>query len=280
MQFTKMQGTGNDYIYVDARTSRPANPGALSARLSDRHFGIGADGLILICPSSVADARMEMYNADGSRGKMCGNGIRCVGKYIYEHGWTHETQIKIETDAGVKELTLAVADGKVESVCVDMGPAIFEPAEIPLLVDDRDPMDFGIVLGGEAYDVSVLSMGNPHCVLIVEHVEQMPVAEIGPLFENSVLFPEGVNTEFVEVIDEHTLRMRVWERGSGETMACGTGACASAVTGICKGLVKNPVTLRLNGGDLEIRWDAEENRVFMTGPAEEVFGGEIDVEGE
>ena len=287
MHFTKMQGIGNDYVYVDCTKETIADPAALAVRVSDRHFGIGSDGLILIKPSETADFTMEMYNADGSRGKMCGNGIRCVGKYVYDHGLTDKTRLIIETGAGLRYLTLFPEGGKVKNVRVDMGPAIFSPEEIP-----ADPAAFaakaasgeadgliGAVLSvnGRDWTVSCISMGNPHCVTFLENageVESFPIETIGPCFEKHPAFPERVNTEFAAVMDRHTVRMRVWERGSGETWACGTGASATAVAAIRLGLAESPVRLCLNGGDLIIEWDGGDGRVFMTGPAEEVFSGE------
>ncbi len=283
MRFTKMHGIGNDYVYVDCTKEELTNPAEIARFVSDRHFGIGSDGLILIKASDIADFEMEMYNADGSRGKMCGNGIRCVGKYVYDHGLTDKTVVKIATGAGIKTLVLTVKDGKAEQIRVDMGGAILKPSEIPTLLTDASgetavevPME---VLGKE-YRLTCVSMGNPHAVCFMDSlkdVEDLLIGKIGPHFENAGVFPDRVNTEFVYAENEHSIRMRVWERGSGETEACGTGACATAVAGILTGRVKSPVTVRLNGGDLLIEWDGGENSVFMTGPAAEVFRGEIDL---
>lgn len=282
MRFEKMQGIGNDYVYVDCTKGLPENPGEIAIKVSDRHFGIGSDGLILICASDKADFRMEMYNADGSRGKMCGNGIRCVGKFVYDHELTDKTDLDIETDAGIKKLKLTVSDGKVTEVRVDMGRPIFTPAQIPvagngqvMAKDKLLDMPFGV--GGIDYTVSCVSMGNPHCVVFTnENVDRMNLPEIGKEFEFHPFFPERVNTEFVNVIDRHTLKMRVWERGSGETLACGTGACGVAATAILTGRAESPVTVRLLGGDLTLEWDSR-NSLYMTGPATSVFTGEIDL---
>ena len=288
MHFTKMQGIGNDYVYVDCTRETVKDPSALAVRVSDRHFGIGSDGLILIRQSEIADFAMEMYNADGSLGKMCGNGIRCVGKYVYDHGLTDKTEIVIETGAGLRHLTLFPEKGKVRSVRVDMGPAIFAASEIPVNPDyfANAAEDDGTAeevffadfeVGGRKWLVFCISMGNPHCVTFLDNtaaVEAFPLEEVGPLFEKHPAFPESVNTEFAAIEDIHTIRMRVWERGSGETWACGTGASATAVAAIGAGWAASPVRVRLNGGDLAIEWDGGSGHVFMTGPAEEVFSGE------
>ena len=277
MHFTKMHGIGNDYVYVDCTRETVADPAAAAIFVSDRHFGIGSDGLILIKPSDEADFEMDMYNADGSRGKMCGNGIRCVGKYVYDHGLTDKTTVRIATGSGVKTLELTVEDGKAVLLKVDMGEAILKPADIPVRLEGDRAVDVPVAIGGKAWRITCVSMGNPHCVTFVPEVEDLPLEKIGPLFENDTLFPDRVNTEFVKVLDDHTLRMRVWERGSGETWACGTGACATAVAAMLNGLAKNPVTVKLNGGDLLIDWDRESGHIFMTGPATEVFEGDIEL---
>ena len=282
MRFTKMHGIGNDYVYVDCTKTELKNPAEIARFVSDRHFGIGSDGLILITASDIADFEMEMYNADGSRGKMCGNGIRCVGKYVYDHGLTDKTVVKIATGAGIKTLTLTVKDGKAEQIRVDMGAAILKASEIPTHLTDASgetAVEAPIEILGKEYRLTCVSMGNPHAVCFMdslEDVEELPIGKIGPHFENADVFPDRVNTEFVYAENEHSIRMRVWERGSGETEACGTGACATAVAGILTGRVQSPVTVRLNGGDLLIEWDGK-NSVFMTGPAAEVFRGEIDL---
>jgi diaminopimelate epimerase len=278
MQFTKMHGAGNDYVYVDATKEKIENASELAVKVSDRHFGIGSDGLILICPSEVADFRMEMYNADGSLGAMCGNGIRCVGKYVYDHGLTDKTQVKIETGSGIKILDLTVEKGKVSHARVNMGEPILEASKIPVVSDNERVIDEDILVDGKIYKMTAVSMGNPHCVVFIDKdPKQFPLENIGPYFENHKRFPDRVNTEFIHVEDEHTISMRVWERGSGETLACGTGACASAVAGILNGYIKTPVSVKLLGGELKIEWEGEGHPVYMTGPATEVFGGNIDV---
>ncbi|MGN0273571.1 MAG: diaminopimelate epimerase [Chordicoccus sp.] len=280
MHFTKMQGIGNDYVYVDGSKERPADVSKTAVMVSDRHFGIGSDGLILINPSDKADFEMEMYNADGSRGKMCGNGIRCVGKYVYDHGLTNKTTITVDTLAGVKTLQLTLGeDGKVSAARVDMGEPVLKPEDIPVkLPGDRVvavPKSFGNML----YEITCVSMGNPHCVVFPgQDIKDMDLEKIGPIFENDPVFPERVNTEFINVVNDHEIRMRVWERGSGETWACGTGACAAAVASALNGYTGTEVTVHLLGGDLHIEWDRDNtNHVFMTGPAAEVFEGDIDV---
>jgi len=275
MQFTKMHGLGNDYVYVNCFTEEVPDRRALAVRVSDRHFGIGSDGLICIGPSERADFWMDMYNADGSRSQMCGNGIRCVGKYVYDNGLTDQTTITVESGGEVKTLELHVAGGKVRSVRVNMGRPVFEPSQIPVDAMGENFVDRPIEVLGQRYLITCLSMGNPHAVTFVEDVDQIDLRAVGPAFEHHALFPERINTEFVQVVDNKTLKMRVWERGSGETLACGTGAAASAVAGVLSGLCENIVTVRLLGGDLEIEWDqAETGCVFMTGPAETVFSGE------
>ena len=270
-----MQGLGNDYVYVNCFEEKIDNPPELARRISDRHFGVGSDGLIMINPSDKADFEMEMYNADGSRGEMCGNGIRCVAKYVYDHGLTDKTDISVETLGGIKYLELTVEDGKVKTVKVDMGKPELEPQKIPVKADGGKAVDEPILAGGEEYRMTCVSMGNPHAVVFVGcDVRDFPLEEIGPKFEGHERFPNRVNTEFVRVIDRHTAEMRVWERGSGETLACGTGACAVAVACVLNGLTEDEVTVRLLGGDLQIRWDREKDTVYMTGPAEVVFDGE------
>ena len=275
MKFTKMQGLGNDYVYVNCFEEKIDNPPELARRISDRHFGVGSDGLIMINPSDRADFEMEMYNADGSRGEMCGNGIRCVAKYVYDYGLTDKTDISVETLGGIKYLELTVEDGKVRTVKVDMGKPELEPQKIPVKADGDKAVDEPILVGGEEYRMTCVSMGNPHAVVFVGcDVRDFPLEEIGPKFESHERFLNRVNTEFVRVIDRHTAEMRVWERGSGETLACGTGACAVAVACVLNGLTEDEVTVRLLGGDLQIRWDREKDTVYMTGPAEVVFDGE------
>lgn len=278
MKFTKMQGIGNDYVYVNCLEEKVDHPEELAKLVSDRHFGIGSDGLILIKPSEVADFEMAMYNADGSRGEMCGNGIRCVAKYVYDRGLTDKTHISIETLAGIKYLELTVEKGQVSQVRVDMGEPELLAEKIPVISQQEKVIDVPITAGEKEYRMTCVSMGNPHCVVFMEDVEHLEIEKIGPLFENHELFPKRINTEFVKVIDRKTLQMRVWERGSGETLACGTGACATAVAAMLNGFCEDEVQIHLLGGDLTIEWKKESNHVFMTGPAEIVFDGEITCE--
>lgn len=275
MKFTKMEGLGNDYVYVNCFRETVDNPSEVAKKVSDRHFGIGSDGLILIRPSEVADFRMDMYNADGSQAEMCGNGIRCAAKYVYDYGLTDKTSISIETLAGIKYLDLQVTDGKVSLITVNMGSPELVPDKIPVISDSKRVVDEPIEVGGTTYKMTCVSMGNPHCIVFVEDTASFPLETVGPLFENHERFPKRVNTEFIQLLDRKTVNMRVWERGSGETLACGTGACASAVACILNGLTENEITLHLLGGDLIVRWDQEENLVYMTGPARVVFDGEI-----
>lgn len=286
MKFTKMQGIGNDYVYVNCFEEKVDNPSKVAREVSDRHFGIGSDGLILIKPSKIADFEMDMYNADGSRGSMCGNGIRCVAKYVYDYGLTDQTSITVSTPSGIKYLDLTVEEGKVTKIRVNMGAPILEPKKIPVLPEKmgnegavscnkHQVVDEPILVDGKKYHITAVSMGNPHGIVYMEDVKGLEIEKVGPYFENHPCFPDRVNTEFVKVLDEHTVEMRVWERGSGETLACGTGACAVAVSSILNGYTKDCVTVKLLGGDLEIYWDREENQVYMTGPASVVYEGEI-----
>ena len=276
MKFTKMHGIGNDYIYVNCMDGIDFDPVQTSVVLSDRHFGVGSDGMILICPSDKADFRMRMFNADGSEGKMCGNGIRCFAKYVYCKGLTDRKVIKIETLAGVKTAWLTAEGGDVTSVRVDMGSPVLFPAQIPVKYDGEEMVNQPLEVGGKTWNVTAVSMGNPHCVTYLDDVDSLAIEQIGPLFEHHPLFPERVNTEFVQPVDDTTVKMRVWERGSGETWACGTGACAVAVASILNGIVRSDsVTVQLRGGDLQIEWDRKSNTVFMTGGATFVYEGEI-----
>lgn len=280
MEFTKMQGLGNDYVYVNCLRETIKNPAEVSKFVSDRHFGIGSDGLIMICPSKVADFEMQMYNADGSRGEMCGNGIRCVAKYVYDYGLTDKTSISVETLGGIKYLDLTVEDGKVSLVKVDMGSPRLAPSQIPIVPENPEDtriIDAPLEVEGKTYYMTGVSMGNPHTVVYVDDVKGLDLLKIGPSFENHKRFPERINTEFAHVLDRKTVEMRVWERGSGETLACGTGACAVAVASILNGLTEDRVTVKLLGGDLLIEWDKEADKVYMTGPAKVVFDGEIDL---
>lgn len=277
MKFTKMHGLGNDYVYVNCFEEKIDNPPAVARFVSDRHFGIGSDGLIMINPSKTADFEMEMYNADGSRGEMCGNGIRCVAKYVYDYGLTDKTQISVETLGGIKYLDLTVEDGKVSLVKVDMEKPELEADLIPIISEREQVIDEPIEVDGKEYHMTGVSMGNPHAVIYVDDVKGLDLEKIGPKFENHERFPKRINTEFVHCIDRQTVEMRVWERGSGETLACGTGACAVAVSSILNNLTDTQVTVKLLGGDLQIEWDREKDRVFMTGPATVVFDGVIDI---
>ncbi len=274
MRFTKMEGLGNDYVYINCLAEQVEQPSALAVKVSDRHFGIGSDGLILIKASDTADFCMDMYNADGSRSEMCGNGIRCVGKYVYDYGLTNKTEVAIETLAGIKYLTLTLENGKVKEVTVDMGAPELVPSRIPVASDKDILVDEPIAVGGKTYRMTCVSMGNPHAVVFVDSTADFPLEEAGPLFESHTMFPNRINAEFVEILNSREVNMRVWERGTGETLACGTGACASAVACILNGLTENEITIHLSGGDLRIFWDRKENKVFMTGPATTVFDGE------
>ena len=275
MKFTKMQGIGNDYVYVNCLQETIENPSELAKKISDRHYGVGSDGLIMINPSDKADFEMEMYNADGSRGEMCGNGIRCVAKYVYDYGLTDKTSISVETLAGIKYLDLTVEDGKVVLVKVDMGKPMLRPEEVPVVSEKEEVIDEPITVDGQEYRMTCVSMGNPHAVVFIDQdVKEFPLETVGVKFENHERFQKRENTEFVNDLDRHTAQMRVWERGSGETLACGTGACAVAVACALNGLTEDEVTVKLLGGDLQIKWDREKNTVYMTGPAEVVFDGE------
>ena len=279
MRFTKMHGCGNDYVYIDGareKVRQEEKPG-LVQRLSDRHFGIGGDGVIFINPSQEADFEMEMYNMDGSRAEMCGNGIRCVAKFVYDRGLTDQTHISIVSCGKIKYLDLTVEGGKVSTVKVNMGSPILTAGEIPVIARNGEDRVIGqdIEVDGSIYQMTCVSMGNPHAVVFVEDAAGLDLEKIGPLFENHALFPKRVNTEFVKILDRDTVEMRVWERGTGETLACATGACAAAVAGILNGLTNDTVTVKLPGGCLSVQWDRERNLVYMTGPAATVFEGEI-----
>jgi diaminopimelate epimerase len=270
--FTKMHGAGNDYIYVDCFANpMPHDPAGLSRKISDRHFGVGADGLILICPSDKADARMRMFNADGSEAEMCGNGVRCIAKYVYDHGLVRKPTLKIETGRGVLTLDLEVSGGAVRQVRVDMGEPILEAGRIPTALAGNPPVQVG--LPGHDLQVTCVSMGNPHSVIFVKQITDALVLGTGPKIEVDPAFPRRTNVEFVVVNRPDDITMRVWERGSGETLACGTGACAAAVAGVLTGRTQRKITAHLPGGDLQLHWSETDNRVYMTGPAVEVFSG-------
>lgn len=276
MKFTKMQGAGNDYIYVNCFTETVKNPEETAVRVSDRHFGVGADGLVLICPSENADFFMDIYNADGSRAKMCGNATRCVAKYVYDNKMTDKTEIALETLSGIKRIKITVQDGKAVAARVNMGAPILTPREIPTNFDGETVVSQNLTIDSKAYAVTCVSMGNPHCVLYTDDVHALDLPRIGPKFENHELFPDRINTEFVHIVSETEFDMRVWERGSGETLACGTGACAATVASILNGYCKRDTEIKVNllGGTLYINWTADGD-VYMTGPAETVCTGEI-----
>lgn len=280
LRFSKMHGLGNDYVYVDCTQEKLPHPEEIAKRISDRRFGIGSDGLILICPSEKADFEMRMFNADGSEGRMCGNGIRCVGKYVYDHGLTEKNDLEIDTKSGIKDLKLVTEDGKVTFVEVQMGKASLRPKDIPVETDYDDFISQPMLVGGEAYLVTCVSMGSPHAVIFSDEIDTLPLERIGPLFEHHEKFPERINTEFVQVIDRNTLNMRVWERGSGETFACGTGACASVVAAVLNGHCDydSEVTVQLRGGNLFITY-LQDGSVIMKGPAAHVFDGTMELSG-
>ena len=278
MKFTKMHGTGNDYIYVNGFEEKLENPSEAAVKLSDRRFGIGSDGLILILPSDVADCRMEMFNADGSIGKMCGNGIRCVAKYVYDRGLVKKDVLRVETRSGVKTLQLRVEDGKVASVRVNMGQPELDPEKIPVLFSNDRMVDEEVYTpSGNVWRVTCVSMGNPHAVIFVDDVEGLNLPAIGPEMEKHAMFPERANIEFAQVTGPHEVQMRVWERGSGETLACGTGACACAVASVLTGKADRDVTVHLRGGDLHVFWDPDTDDVYMEGPAAFVFDGTVEI---
>lgn len=277
MKFTKMHGTGNDYIYVNGLVETIENPAEFAIQYSDRHKGIGSDGLVMILASETCDFRMRMFNADGSESEMCGNASRCIGKYVYDKGLTNKTTLTLETLAGVKVLQLFIgADQKVEKVTVDMGEPILDAALIPVTSDKNRVINEPLAFNSEIqYNITTVSMGNPHAVIFTTDILQLDLPKIGPVIENATIFPRRTNTEFIEVLTNNHVKMRVWERGSGETMACGTGACASVVAGVLNGLISRRTTVELLGGELTIEWKEEDNHVYLTGGATTVFEGEI-----
>ncbi len=279
MKFTKMQGAGNDYIYVNCFEEKVPNPGATARKVSDRHFGIGSDGLVLIEPSDIADFKMDMYNQDGSQAKMCGNATRCVAKYVHDNAMTEKTEIALETLSGIKYIKMFIENGKVTSACVNMGAPVTDPKKIPVHFDGDIVLNRPIEVGDAQYAVTCVSMGNPHCVVFIEDTSTLAIEKIGPLFEIHPLFPDRINTEFVQIVDAQTLKMRVWERGAGETLACGTGACATVAAAILNGYCQKDKDIRLVllGGELIIRWDSASGDIYMTGPAQTVCTGEIDI---
>lgn len=275
MKFTKMQGCGNDYVYINGFTEKIGDKPAFVRAVSDRHFGVGGDGAIFINPSEEADFEMEMYNADGTRAEMCGNGIRCVAKYVYDKGLTDKKQISIVSFGNVKFVDLYVEDGLVRSVKVNMGAPVLEAKKVPVKSAMERSVDEPITVKGKEYRMTCVSMGNPHAVVFMENIAKLDIASIGPLFENHEVFPNRTNTEFVEVVDRTHVNMRVWERGTGETLACGTGCCATVAACVLNGLTEDEVTVRVLGGEIDIRWDRNKNLIYMTGPAETVFEGEF-----
>ncbi|NMB33612.1 MAG: diaminopimelate epimerase [Clostridium sp.] len=277
MRFTKMHGLGNDYVYIDCFEETINDPSRLAKAISDRHFGIGSDGLVLIMPSNKADFRMRMFNSDGSEAEMCGNAIRCVGKYVYDNDLMRKEILNIETLAGIKTLELTIKEDNVELVRVDMGEPILEPEKIPVISKKEIFKSEPVIIGDREFKVTCVSMGNPHAVTFIDDVESFPLEKIGPKMENHEIFPKRTNSEFVQVIDRETLKMRVWERGAGETLACGTGACAVLVASALNGLSERKAVVRLLGGELLIEWNEKDNHVYMTGPAVKVFEGEIDI---
>ncbi|MBB3188436.1 diaminopimelate epimerase [Microbacter margulisiae] len=274
MKFTKMHGAGNDYVYVNGFVETIEDPASLSIAISDRHFGIGADGLVLILPSETSDFRMRIFNADGSEAEMCGNASRCIAKYVFDHGMTDKTSITLETLSGQKRLDLQLAEGIVTSVRVDMGEPILSSKQIPVHSDEDEIIDFPIALDGKKVNITALSMGNPHVIIFVDNVDEIDLPKVGPKVEHHPLFPKRTNTEFVQILSPDHLKMRVWERGSGETLACGTGACAATVASILNEKAERRVTMELKGGTLFIEWSEADNHVYMTGPATTVFEGE------
>lgn len=277
LKFTKMHGAGNDYIYINGFQHKIDNPGELAIKLSNRNFGIGSDGLVLILPSETCDFRMQMFNSDGSEAEMCGNASRCVGKFVYDNGLTSKKEITLETLAGIKYITLLDGDAKSRKITVDMGEPILDPQLIPVNVDSKPVINYPLDIDGKIWEVTCVSMGNPHAVTFTKDIDKLDLPVLGPKFEKNPIFPRKTNTEFIEVIDGNNLNMRVWERGAGETLACGTGACAAAVAASLNGLTDREVTIHLLGGDLNIEWRESNNHVYMTGEAVTVFEGTLKI---
>ena len=275
IKFTKMHGLGNDYVYIDAINQKIENESSLAKFVSNRHFGIGSDGLILICKSDIADFKMRMFNSDGSEAEMCGNGIRCVGKFVYDKGLTDKTTVKIETLAGIKTLALNTKEGKVETARVDMGEPILEAEKIPVISKEQPVKNLELEAENKKFKFTCVSMGNPHAITIVENTKEFDVEKYGKILEVDKAFPKKANIEFAQIIDKENIKMRVWERGAGETLACGTGACATAVACNLNGLTGRKVNIELLGGTLNIEWNEKDNHVYMTGPAVTVFDGEL-----
>ena len=275
MKFTKMHGAGNDYIYVDGISQSINDPSSLALKLSNRNFGIGSDGLVIILPSEKADFRMQMFNSDGSEAEMCGNATRCVGKYVFDNDLTNKKEITLETKAGIKYITLLEGDSKARKVTVDMGEPILDPNLIPVNIDQQPVLNYPLDIDGRIWDISCVSMGNPHAVVFTQNINDLDLITLGPKFEKNPIFPKKTNTEFIEVVDRNTLNMRVWERGAGETLACGTGACASAVAAILNNYCDRSITIHLIGGSLDIEWRESNNHIYMTGEAVTVFEGTL-----
>ena len=278
IKFTKMHGAGNDYVYIDAINQNIEKREELAKLVSDRHFGIGSDGLILICESKIADFRMQMFNSDGTEAEMCGNGIRCVGKFVYDKGMTKKETVTIETLAGIKTLNFTIENGKVKKVKVDMGEPIFNPKEIPVQSEENPVKNLNLKIEDKQFKFTCISTGNPHAITFIkEKIENFDIHKYGKIVENLDAFPKKTNVEFINIIDENNIKMRVWERGAGETLACGTGACASAVAAAINGYTQRRVNVHLLGGTLEIEWNRENNHIYMTGPAETVFEGILEI---
>lgn len=275
IRFTKMHGIGNDYIYIDCMSSIPERLPELAREMSDRHMGVGGDGIVLICPSATADFRMRMFNNDGSEARMCGNASRCIARYVHDHNLSSNNPLSLETLSGIKALSLNIKDGDiVESVTVDMGVPSINKAEIPVDVSGENVVEMTVETPYGPVEVTAVSMGNPHGVIFVDDLASIPFDDLGPYMESHPMWPDRANIEFAQVLNDREIRMRVWERGTGETLACGTGACATAVAGVLTGRTGREVTLKLRGGDLDIKWREEDGHVLMTGPATEVFTGE------
>lgn len=275
LKFTKMHGAGNDYIYINGFLNKIDNPGELAIKLSNRNFGIGSDGLVFILPSDSCDFRMQMFNSDGSEAEMCGNASRCVGKFVYDNGLTSKKEITLETLAGIKYITLLDGDAKSRKITVDMGEPILDPQFIPVNINAKTVKDYPLEIDGKIWPITCVSMGNPHAVTFTIGIDKLDLLTLGPKFEMNPIFPRKTNTEFIEVVDNRNLNMRVWERGAGETLACGTGACAAAVAASLNGLSDRKVTVHLSGGDLDIEWREDNNHVYMTGEAVTVFEGTV-----
>lgn len=274
--FTKMQGIGNDYIYINCFTEQIINPNELAIKISNRHFGVGSDGVVLILPSDIADIRMRMFNSDGSEAEMCGNASRCVAKFAYDNQLVNKNEFTLETGAGLKKIKLLINDGEITGATVDMGKPILKPELIPVAICEGQPkcQDYKIRIDNQDYKITAVSMGNPHAVVFMENINGLNLTEIGPKFENYAAFPKRINTEFVEIVSRHKIKMRVWERGAGETLACGTGACAAAVASCLNGLTDRELEVELLGGILHIHWNENNDHIYMSGPAETVFTGE------